>query len=335
MIVISDVHIGVNRSAGTTPASALALRKYLLSNFEKMLSSTDEHLVILGDLFDTYQIPMTDLLETYRLLSHWLLTKQQHLTLVCGNHDLSTDSTKLSSFQFLAELLTDSHKRVQLVQGSGQQVGHTYIIPHVANQDLFNLELDKVPECEWLLVHCNYDNYFAKESDHSLNLSKEQAQASKAKHILFAHEHHARTALGGKVVIPGNQVPSSVSDCLSDDDKYMTRLVPGSAPEMIQTWSKSKFKELDWTQLETCDAEFIRVVGTCKPEEAADMADAIARYRKISEAFVITNAVKVVGTEAEDALQLHSLEAIKKFDVLEALKKILAPDEIKILETLK
>lgn len=334
MIIFSDLHIGVNRSAGTTPQTALQLRQYLLSSFEKALESVKTDVIILGDLFDTYQIPMSDLLETYRIFCRWL-ERGHKLTLVCGNHDLSTDSSKLSSFQFLGALF-DNHQQVEFVQGGGKFVSDgVYVIPHMPNQDLFDLELSKVPETKFLLVHCNYDNYFAKESDHSLNLSKEQAQNCKAEKIVFAHEHHARTALAGKVVIPGNQFPSSVSDCLDDNDKFMTELCDNGEVKFIQTWSKSGFAEIDWKQLESSDAQFIRVVGSATPEEAADMADAIAKYRKRSEALVITNAVKVGSDDIGEELTLNSLEAISKFDVMAALKKMLTEDEIKTLESLK
>ena len=64
------------------------------------------------------------------------------------------------------------------------------------------------------------------------------------------------------------------------------------------------------------------------------MADTIARYRKTSEAFVVTNAVKV-GSDTEGAeLALDSLEAINKFNVMEALRDYLTKDEFETLENL-
>lgn len=330
MIVIHDLHLGVQRSAGTTPASASVLTVWMQEQFEKILGRTDEDLVILGDLFDTYQVPLRTVLATYTSLLDWL-RKGHNLCLIPGNHDLSTDSSKLSSFQFLSQLLLD-HPNVKYISGGGYVTEDVYAISHVPNQDLFDMELAKVPKCKYLLLHCNYDNNFAKESDHSLNISEEQCGKLPVEFVFFAHEHYYREELRGKVFIAGNQFPSSVSDCLHKDDKFMTRL--GDKPERIMTWDKAGYAEIDWRNPAESDAMFIRFVGHCKAEEAADMANVIAAYRRSSEAFVITNAVKV-GSDTEGAeLELASLEAINKFNVMDALKEYLSVEDVNILESL-
>ena len=328
-ILIHDLHLGVLRSAGTLPTTALALRQNLLDNFEKILSTVDEDLVILGDLMDTGGIPMVDLLSTYRILESWLV-KGHKLVLVNGNHDLNTDSSKLSSFQFLAALLSDNPNVSHV--SSGQFISDdVYVVSHVLNQDRFDIEISEVPACKYLLLHCNYNNFFAS-GDHSLNLSEQQAKDCKVEFIVVAHEHHSRQELKGKVYIPGNQFPSSVSDCLDREDKFMTRL--GEKPEPIKTWAKENYLELDWRNPAKSEAQFIRFVGHAKPDEAADMANVIARYRKDSKAFVVSNAVKVSENEDANEMTANSLEAIRGFDVMAALKDLLTKEENEILESL-
>lgn len=330
MIVISDLHLGVLRSAGTTPTSALALTDWMHKQFNSILERVDEDLVILGDLFDTYQVPLRTVLATYNSLLKWL-DKGHKLVAVPGNHDLSTDSSKLSSFQFLGQLLLD-HPNFTYHSGGGFISDGVYAISHVTNQDLIDMELAKVPKCKYLLLHANFNNPFAKSSDHSLNVTAEQCESTPADTILFAHEHYYREELRGKVFIAGNQFPSSVSDCLHKDDKFMTRL--GDKPERLMTWAKEGYAEIDWRNPEASDAQFIRFVGHCKPDEAAEMANVIAAYRRSSDAFVITNAVKV-GEDTEGAeLELKSLEEISKFSVMAALKDYLSEDDMKILESL-
>ena len=212
MIVIHDLLLGVQRSAGTTPASASALTVWMQQEFDNTLDRVNEDLVIVGDLFDTYQVPLRAVLATYTSLLNWL-RKGHNLCLIPGNHDLSTDSSKLSSFQFLSQLLLD-HPNVKYISGGGYVAEDVYAISHVPNEDLFDLELSKVPKCKYLLLHCNYDNNFAKESDHSLNISEEQCEKLPVEFVFFAHEHYYREELRGKVFIAGNQFPSSVSDCL-------------------------------------------------------------------------------------------------------------------------
>lgn len=330
MIVIHDLHLGVQRSAGTTPASASVLTVWMQEQFEKILGRTDEDLVILGDLFDTYQVPLRTVLATYTSLSDWL-RKGHNLCLIPGNHDLSTDSSKLSSFQFLAQLLLD-HPNVQYVTSGRFITDDIYAIPHVPNQDLFDMELAKVPKCKYLIVHCNYDNNFAAQSDHSLNLTQEVAESLPVDYIFFAHEHYYREELKGKVFISGNQFPTSISDCLHREDKFMTRL--GDKPHRIQTWDASNYVELDWRNPVPTEAQFVRFVGHCKPEEAADMADVVARYRKSSDAFVVSNAIRVGEDSEGEQVKLDSLEAITKFNVMEALKDYLTKEEVQILEKL-
>lgn len=332
--LLHDIHIGVQRTAGTTPASAFAIRNYLLSAFEDCLYGIDEDLIILGDLFDGYDIPKYDLLKTYKIIDDWLTIKGQQLTLVVGNHDASNDSSKLSSFAFLAGLF-ESHPNVQYVDKPVTLCNGMHIIPHLLNQDLLDEAIKSIPECKIVLFHANYDNFFARESDHSLNVSKEQAEAIPAELLYFAHMHNASTHLGGKVIVGGNQWPSSVSDCLDGNDKFMTRF-DGTMRRMTQTWDSAKgYAEVDWRNPVKVESQFVRMVGHCPPESAADMANVVAKYRKDSDAFVVTNAVRVSDNEEAAELTLASLEAVNAFDVMDAVKRLLTTEEISILENLK
>lgn len=327
MIILNDTHIGTLRSAGTTPASALALRGFLIEEFGRCLDRIDEDLVILGDLFDTYSIPMIDLLATYELLVKWL-NKGHQLYAISGNHDLSTDSSKMSSFQFMCRLLPQA----TYVQGGALIADGVYAISHVANQDLFDAELAKVPKCKYLLVHANYDNNFAKEADHSLNLSAEQIEKLPVETVFFAHEHYYREAR--KVFVAGNQFPASISDCLHKDMKCMSRLT-NKGIERIQTWDASDYCEMRWDDIQPTSARFIRFVGHAQPEQAAAVADVIARYRRMSEAFIVGNAVKIGTDTSQDEFELQSLEEVRAFDVMAALKDYLTEHEWNILKELK
>lgn len=335
MLVINDLHLGVIRTAGTTPSSAVNLRVYGLQQLESILLETNEHLAINGDMFDSYSVPMTDLLQAYNLLVRWL-RKGFRLTLLEGNHDVSKDNSKLSSFQFLGKILSE-HASVQYIQDGAwiDEEQGVYGISHCLNQDRFDLELSKVPKAKYLLVHCNYDNHFAAQSDHSLNISEEQAKKLPVEFIVFAHEHHARIELGGKVFVCGNQWPTSVSDCLGPPKKFMTRL--GEKPERIETWERDAFyKELHWKGLsEIPVAHFIRLIGTADSSEMAQVADAIALVRKSSDAFVVSNAVKVTSVDNQGQIETQSLEAARSFDVMLALKSFLTKEQYTIVEKLK
>jgi UDP-2,3-diacylglucosamine pyrophosphatase LpxH len=326
-ILIHDLHLGAQRTSGVTPESGKALNKYLCDQFETLLNKIDEPLIILGDLFDSYQVPNSVLLSTHQALGTWL-SKGHQLTLVIANHDTSNDSSKLSSFELLAELLACS--QVTFVYGGYQYDEGTYIVSHVTNQAEFDEELAKVPKCKYLLLHTNYASPWA-QSDHSLNTTEEQVKTLPADFVYFAHEHHARIELGGKVVIGGNNFPSSISDCLGGDHKYMHRITE-TGFEKIKTWDASGYAELDWRSPAATDAKFIRLVGNATAEEGVAVANTIANYRKSSEAFVVGNAVKIESVDDESIAE--SLESVKAFDVMAALREILTAEEIKKLESL-
>ena len=189
-----------------------------------------------------------------------------------------------------------------------------------------------------MIVHANYANKFTEHSDHSLNVSREFAAkfVEAGGRILFAHEHQAKKDFDGKVWIMGNQWPSSVADCLGNNFKYAHRL-EGSVLSAISTWSvtdPSGYAEMDWQELVDIGVAFIRITGTATAEQAEAVVEAVAKFRKDSNAYVVSNAVKVDGMQAMDALEEASAESIKAFDVLGALLEGLSEREADILRGL-
>lgn len=333
-LVMNDLHLGVLRSGGTTPSSALALRQYVQDRYRGLLAP-GTNVIVNGDFFDTYQVPMTDLLMAYMTTSEWLSTKGQELVLLPGNHDLSKNSANMSSFEVMARLLMAQYPdKVRYLAGGnwvdeGQGI---YAISHVANQDLFELELAKVPEgTKTLLLHVNFDNVYAGQSDHSLNIDREQAKVLTKRGItlVLGHEHQHRTMMNDKVILVGNQTPSSVSDCLThgegqkDGKKYCLEIA-GEDMELIPTWKFNDkvggFAEADWQDLSGVPAEvgFVRVIGRATSAEAPSVIKAISKLRQSHKAYVITNGVQVEGVGSVDGIA-ESVEDIRSVNVLEML----------------
>ena len=321
--VLSDLHIGAIRVAGTTTASRALLRARLLSEFDRLLPNSD--LIVNGDLFDACQIDNADVLATFYILTEWL-KKGHKCWLSAGNHDLSRTSSTISSFDLLGALLKSVSNNVIVVKVP-MMTPHGYIIPHLPTQVEFNEALAAVPECNTLYCHCNYDNFFATKSDNSLNISAEQAESSKATTIVIGHEHHSRVI--GKVILPGNQVSSSVSDWVSPSDKFFYE------NGALVTCAKraEQFTEVDWKQLDTAvKGDFIRVTGEAEEGEATSVASNIAKFRGLSEALVITNAVNI-GQQTN--LGTLNLESVRAFDVWAALGEVLEASEISTLQGLE
>ena len=340
MIIINDLHLGVNRVSGTTPQSREDLRNYVFAEFDRLLHIADGHdLCILGDLFDAFEVAPRDWLEAYLLLAGWCANNPDcTLDLVAGNHDVSLKGSKVSSFETLATVLKQQFDNVDVTGidcTSKAYLGgfQIHVVAHHRNQELFDLTLAKVLEdCErgdYVLLHANYDNKFAEQADHSLNVSEAQALefTKKGVSLVFAHEHQSRVEIphgtpadGGSVVCLGNQIPTSVADALGNNSKFYWSL-DGNGLQKFEYWKvggDNGYQAIDWRDLNqgATGAKFIRVVGDAVNAEAAQVIDAIHRFRQKSNAFVITNAVKIEGIADIESLP-EAFEASRKFDVME------------------
>lgn len=347
MLLISDIHIGFSRSAGTTPQSQEALRTYLLTKLQETLRDTPEtHLCILGDLFDTFEVAPRDWLSAYGLLSSWAYVRR--LTLVAGNHDHSPKGYKVSSFQMLCTVLQQAypdHVQVIGINEYAEVTPGAVALAHCSNQDIFDMKLAELlerVENREVLLHANYANGYTTNSDHSLNVSEEQAQTFIAKGctLVFAHEHQARVALDGGVVVLGNQWPTSVADCLGNDSKKL-HVMGADTMFSIPTWqgaddAEAPFRIVDWRELGLVDLAqpgFIRVTGDASRNEAAEVVNTIAKFRSRSNAFVVTNSVRIEGIVQIEELP-KTFEAAKKFDVMQFIRKNLSEREMAVVERL-
>lgn len=326
----SDLHIGAIRSGGTTPATAMQLRLQLLDQFDQLLEAANGHdLIINGDTFDKENVPMSDLFECWRLLQAWLTRNPTCvLCIPPANHDLSKNSATSTSFDMLVKLLQAEFagRVLSSKEGFAFRPAH-YVVPHQANQSLFELELSRIPAgTKILYIHANVNNTFAAKSDHSLNISLDQAKAINVETIIVGHEHQRSTHLNGKVLVVGNQIPSSVADCLGNDIKYALRITDEGI-EWLPTWeSKGSFVEMDWRELAPTTCDFVRVTGKASAAEASAVVTSISGFRKVSQALVVTNAVEVESVNDGERIEV-SLEQIRSFSVLEELLKILNEDE--------
>ena len=342
MLIINDLHLGVVRSGGTTPASQAALREYILSNLESLLADHgSEHVVINGDLFNTFQVETSEVIAAHKVFSKFI-SLGGRVTLIMGNHDASAKGDRVSSFHLLAHILQASNEGYVNVFDHTDGFSHVdenvYAISHCLNQSLFDLELDKAVGFDgtekYLLLHCNYKNGFAENSDHSLNINDKQVGdlMRSGWTLVLGHEHQGYTLRSSRVIVLGNQFPTSVADCLGDDQKHA--LIINWDHAFVPTWSSAgSYIEPDWRDLDVAEYfEFVRVVGTATAAESADVIKAISQFRQRSKAYVITNSVKVEGQDM--TMNTESIESIKAFDVLSAIYSELNEREIETVKEL-
>lgn len=350
MLIINDVHLGAARKGGTTPETQALLRKSLQDSLRQFLEQqSDNHVVVNGDLFDAFTVEPVEVVLAYETFADWLSADTKRLlTLIRGNHDWNPRGDKLSSFNLLAHFLVSrfgDHVVRVINDGFTPVADGVWAIPHMPNQDLFDMEIKKAIDSgygRFLLLHANYCSTFAEHSDHSLNVSAEQVEAlAKAGwHLTFGHEHQGRELRHATIV--GNQWPSSIADCLAhgaaqkDGLKYAISIT-AKGIERITTWDAiGGYVEMDWRELDlNATEQFIRVTGEASAAEAEAAMSAIARFRQKSKALVIGNAVKVEGVSIEmEGFEGSIQESIKSFDVLSALLEELTPREAEVVKGL-
>ena len=339
-LIINDLHIGCARSGGTTLQSQQALRNYSRAQLQRLLDLEDQEIIINGDLLDGFTIDTVELIKTYEILADWLDNGVRTLNLIRGNHDWSARAEKISSFQLLCHFLKCRFGRQVRVFDTGFEcVGdeNIYCIPHMPNQEAFNVEVEKAWAVDgagkFLLTHCNYKNTFAENSDHSLNLVDDQVGRLMMAGwtLILAHEHQQSDLRGGRVTVVGNQFPTSIADCIGSKGKRCVRIENGKMT-FVETWApQGEFAEIDWRSLSEpiVGHRFVRVTGSASAAEAAEVVNAIAKFRQscAPEVFVVSNAVKVEGAAEFESMAEVGVEDIKAFDVLGTIMEMLDEKE--------
>jgi DNA repair exonuclease SbcCD nuclease subunit len=324
-LIIGDVHQGLNRKTGVTVQSlesfegdkALALMRVMGDN-------RDKEVIIAGDLFDSSAVSLISIVRMVRTLT----AHPRKVYVIAGNHDLSKDSTKLSSLLMFKEWVESMESNVEVVLAPLEIEEGTWLLPHQVNQEAFDRKLLLLQSegAKVVVTHCNYENNFAVEADHSLNMTKEQATMFDI--VVSGHEHNARTL--GNVSMIGSFLPCTVDE--ASVDKHCL-ILEGTLIEKYEHCDQTEccwYEEVDWHDLEdyATEAGFIKIVGTATSEEAALALNAVAAFRKQSHAYMIRNAVVLekVGLEVLEG------EALDNIDALVLLGKLLSDEHKKMLK---
>lgn len=360
ILSVNDLHMGVGRRAGTTPQTMLRMKQDLGNAIEALLMAhTDKDVFINGDAFDAFNVDLFDIFRLTEICANWLDESGEgnwrsdpppSLVISRGNHDISKDSSRMSAFDFMCAMLKAHYgDRVQVITEPECVVfsGH-YVIPHMPNRALFDQAIEQAVEVakrlepiQYLHLHANFDNNFAVEEDHSLNVSWQQAKrlVDAGYHLIFGHEHQQGTPMTG-VTIVGNQFPTSIADCLGNDTKHALIFHPDGSREEIRTWEAlNSFVLIDWRdtldveELRALEWDFVRLTGTAKQEEAAAVLQAVSRFRQYSSAYVVSSSVKIEGVDDVAELEVAAAD-MKALDVLEYLYEQLEPEQAAVVKEL-
>lgn len=321
MLLLSDLHLGLSRKTGTTPVSMRDYEDWQFNHLEIQLTKANDDILILGDLFDSANVRLDVVWRFYNLVKRLDLRGY----IVAGNHDLPKDTTQMSSFQFLAKLLEASHPQLRAITEPHYLAADVQIIPHLPTQERFNKALE-ASTASILLTHCNYDNFFATEKDHSLNMTKEQA--GKFDLVISGHEHTHRKE--DNVIMLGSLLPTSVGE--AKNPSHTATFMGHVDSVQIQPVYTDGILECTWEQLKFCPERslFVKVTGETQADQAAEVLQEVSNFRRRSRAFMIQNAVTI------NSVELAKLEdaSLDTFAPLQILASLLPDDCLLRLEEL-
>lgn len=307
-LIIADIHQGLKRKTGVTAESLEQFENDKIKSLVALLAQhEDKEVIVAGDLFDSHNVSLHSVLQ----VASTLLDHPKKVWIIAGNHDLSKNTLKMSSLQFLSEWVTMHSTNVEVIfKPTPIGPNHEILaVPHMPNQELFDEAL-KHDTADILITHCNYENGFAVEKDHSLNLTKKQAK--KFKMVISGHEHNARTV--GNVHMLGSFAPCNVGEAASVkcshvlDPQRMSLTTEGQSPH---TYQEAHWKDMD----AALSVDFLKIVGEATAAEAPTVLSAVAALRKKSSAYMIQNSVTVESIELGD-VEGASFESVNTMELL-------------------
>lgn len=330
---VSDTHLGKNLKTNTTPSSRKRLQDKLYQTGLKARQEAYEICDVVIDCGDLFDKPH----NTEEVIMQGINLQKYTEILLSGNHDVKNLRDDVTSFS----LMGDFYKLNPVWESAGYNTLPvslddndkgicTYAVPHCSSQEVFEQCLAKactqanLGAVKILLLHCNYDNPFAEEKDQDLNLSKELAKnlLSHFDYIFMGHEHQHATHFDGRLVIVGNQHPTSFSD-VSDrywlefdtETKELTKHQTYDANRYVALTLKSEkgltemVEELSDPDISTYqEVDFITLSGRLPQSCAAKVNDLISLCWKTCEPIAVRNKVEFEVEYQESDEEISSLD---------------------------
>ena len=276
--LFTDPHLGTRRAAHTTRESSKKLTAALYEQAMRIVTSA-ENPVCLGDLFDKSANPEEIIVQGFNVASRCRWT-------LAGNHDCSNRADTVTSLDAIKEMGCSIISSPNLHAPYFDAHGPLYFVPHHASQQLFEQAMvdaashaadERAGKASVLMLHCNYDQPFAKEDD-TLNLSPEVAEQLLVAfdYIFLGHEHKPSKHLDGRVVILGNTHVTSFADI---SDKYCYTLSIGDDHVSLDKrliWSASeRFREIRFGDEipDLTGVQFVSVFGIAEADQSVEVSD--------------------------------------------------------------
>jgi len=306
----TDPHIGLKRTANTTPTSRAQLRDHIAMTAFDIAANAKGKVICLGDLFDSYSNTEDSILTGRSIASMCDLV-------LGGNHDVTQDATKVGSLGLVAWTINTDATQVVLPRFNEVVHRKSYIaedrtsltaVPHHTTQALFEealaaaeggVQIDDEESVNILLLHCNYESPYDL-TETSLNLTKAWAERllEKFDYILLGHEHNPRDLFDGRLIILGNTFPTSFSDI---SDKRILHFEDG---EMRSEWIWREAQRAmscpatDIPEGDISPVQFLEIEGEVEHGQLAFIAKSISSlWRGNPQLLAVKSSVKVQGMQ--------------------------------------
>ena len=220
----TDPHLGLNRTANTTPDSRKRLTRHMYHMADKalkLLSANGANRVFcLGDLLDKHS-------NNESVIRDAVDIAKQCTLVLAGNHDVMNRVDSMGTLQLIKALRlgevcvapdpAEPYFYRHRLSDFGS-VGVVDFVPHALTQDLFEDSLDHMLEHppqgknRLCCLHCNVgETGVCRAEDEGTTLYLTEAYQEKLlavyDYILVGHEHVPATAHDGRIIILGNTYP--------------------------------------------------------------------------------------------------------------------------------
>lgn len=200
ILCIGDPHLGRRFITGVPSHRLYEREETQYAELDRLLNPSDpliDHIVIMGDLFDRFVVSPTTVLRAVELLRK-ASEANSHIEyfVIPGNHDMTKDTTKKSSYQLFYEVFS-----------------HDWSIPEINRNVAFHTSMSHILYPDFngnpdIYVGLYFESYNAfRLSDYNMEISDRYAGASKK--ISFGHWDSVD-------IISSGYLPSA--DLLADSD---------------------------------------------------------------------------------------------------------------------
>ncbi len=259
LLIVSDLHLGLTRSANFTAESSTAREAESRRALSSILSTPHGLAICGGDFFDNFSNSEGLLLESLHYAEHFEF-------ILAGNHDVSNRYSAKSSLEVVNRVLDNVVFERKTVEISG--IMH-HFIPHCLTQDVFEHELEQLqPEQDLrnvLFLHCNYDIPF--EQDYaSLNLSAKHAERllGKFDHIFIGHVHTPSDHFDNRLHVIGSHFPTAFDNLT--DKRHVVYDSDTNTVESIWHWKADEHVYIGAPDSAPDGRQFYDFTSRCDPK---------------------------------------------------------------------